>query len=134
MKLVYPVVISKDGKYLLVSVPDCNIDTQGRDIAEAIEMARDAISLWCVSEQDAGREPPKPSEPSSITYGQDEILTLVDVDFDAYRRAIELRAVRKNLTIPSWLNKFAEENRINFSQVLQDSLTKIYQQKTAKAS
>ena len=29
-----------------------------------------------------------------------------------------LDAVRKNLTIPSWLNTFAENNHINFSQVL----------------
>ena len=33
------------------------------------------------------------------------------------------------LTIPAWLNTFAEKNHINFSQVLQDSLTAIYQQK-----
>ena len=32
------------------------------------------------------------------------------------------KAVRKNLTIPAWLNTFAENNHINFSQVLQDAL------------
>ena len=39
------------------------------------------------------------------------------------------KAVRKNLTIPAWLNTFAENNHINFSQVLQDSLIALYQQK-----
>lgn len=33
-----------------------------------------------------------------------------------------------NLTLTSaWINTFAEKNHINFSQVLQDSLTAVYQ-------
>ena len=49
-------------------------------------------------------------------------MTLVDIDFDIYRRKNELRAVKKNCTIPSWLNYEAEKANINFSQVLQDAL------------
>jgi hypothetical protein len=41
------------------------------------------------------------------------------------------KAVRKNLTIPAWLNTFAEARHINFSQVLQDSLAALYQRETA---
>ena len=48
--------------------------------------------------------------------------TLVDIDFAAYRRANDLRTVRKNVTLPSWLNDLAERNGVNFSQVLQESL------------
>ena len=32
------------------------------------------------------------------------------------------KAVRKNLTIPAWLNNAALEKGINFSQVLQEAL------------
>jgi post-segregation antitoxin (ccd killing protein) len=46
----------------------------------------------------------------------------VDVDFIAYRKANENRAVKKTLTIPSWLNAEAEKAGINFSRVLQDAL------------
>ena len=60
MKIAYPVVISKGQKFLIASVPDCEIDTQGESIVDAMEMARDAISIWCVGEQDAGRELPPP--------------------------------------------------------------------------
>ena len=38
---------------------------------------------------------------------------------------------RKNLTIPAWLNTFAEANHINFSQVLQESLITLYQKQQA---
>lgn len=32
------------------------------------------------------------------------------------------KAVRKNITIPAWLNTYGEKNHINFSKVLQDAL------------
>jgi len=46
---------------------------------------------------------------------------------ESYAEKYGNKAVRKNLTIPAWLNTFAEKNHINFSQVLQDSLTAMYQ-------
>jgi hypothetical protein len=39
-----------------------------------------------------------------------------------YREAIENSSIKKTLTIPLWLNKLAEERRINFSQLLQNAL------------
>jgi len=45
----------------------------------------------------------------------------LDVDFKAYRRANDMRAVRKNVTLPSWLNDRAEKEGINFSHVLQEA-------------
>lgn len=41
----------------------------------------------------------------SVTKNTVDILTLVDVDFDEYRRKHEMRTVRKNVSIPSWLNE-----------------------------
>ena len=122
MKIAYPVIISKGEKFLIASVPDCNIDTQGDNLVDAIGMARDAISLWCISEQDAGRVLPTPSDISDLECAKDEFITLVDADLAAYRREIDNRTVRKNLTLPSWLNEQAEKASINFSQVLQRGL------------
>ena len=122
MKIAYPVVISKGERYFIVSIPDCNIDTQGKNLVEAIEMARDAISIWCVGEQDEGRKLPASSEITEVSHGLSDIVTLVDVDLDAYRRVIDNRAVRKNLTIPSWLNVKAEKAGVNFSLTLQEAL------------
>ena len=122
MKIAYPVVISKGQEFLIVSVPDCAIDTQGENVVDAIEMARDAISIWCVGEQDAGRQLPVPSELSAIKCNPDEVLTLVDVDIAAYKRKLDTRTVRKNLTVPSWLSEQAEQAGINFSGVLQEAL------------
>lgn len=123
MKVVYPIILTPVKTGYVVYVPDLGINTQGAGIAEAIDMARDAIGLWGISEQDDGRAIPSPS----VEYPEhesDEVVTLVDIDFDAYRRANDSRAVRKNLTIPGWLNERAEKAGINFSQVLQNALKK----------
>jgi len=122
MKIAYPVVISKGSKFYIASVPDCDIDTQGDDIVHAIEMARDAISIWCVCQQDENRALPAPSALSTITPGEGEVVTLVDADITAYRKRLDNRTVRKNLTLPSWLNEEAEKQNVNFSQILQQGL------------
>jgi post-segregation antitoxin (ccd killing protein) len=44
------------------------------------------------------------------------------VDFAEYRRKNDMRAVKKNCTIPSWLNYEAERAGVNFSAVLQTAL------------
>ena len=122
MKQVYPVILhpEADGGFS-VSVPDLNIGTQGETVAECIDMARDAIGLWGICEQDAGRAIPEPSV-LSPAHEEGELVTLVDIDFDAYRRAHDMRTIRKNVTIPSYLNDLAERAGVNFSQVLQDGL------------
>ena len=104
-----------------MSVPDLNIGTQGETIAECIDMARDAIGLWGICEQDEGRVIPEPSG-LMPEHEEGELVTLVDIDFDAYRRAHDMRTIRKNVTIPSYLNDLAERAGVNFSQVLQDGL------------
>lgn len=121
MKKVYPVILTPADNGYVVYVPDLEINTEGKDLADAIYMARDAIGLWGITQQDLGRSIPEPSaqppKPSS-----NEIITLVDIDFDAYRRANDNRTVRKNLTLPSWLNVEAEKAGVNFSQILQEAL------------
>ena len=122
MKLVYPVLFTpmKEGGYL-VTVPDLDINTSGTDMADAIDMARDAISMWGMCEEDLGKPIPAPNT-VPIERGPEDIVSLVDVDFDAYRRAHDARAVRKNVTIPNYLNELAIQAGLNFSQILQEGL------------
>ncbi len=121
MKAVYPIILTPAERGFVVTVPDLQINTEGDDLNDAIEMARDAIGLWGITEQDAGRAIPAPRTVAPA-HEANEIVSLVDIDFDAYRRATDLRAVRKNVTLPSWLNTLAENAGVNFSQVLQDGL------------
>ena len=49
-------------------------------------------------------------------------INYVYADTDAYRKKNDARAVKKTLSIPSWLNTMAEEAGVNFSQILQEAL------------
>ncbi len=123
MKKAYPVILSQGEKYIVAYVPDFEINTQGVDIANAIEMARDAIGVVGIDMEDDGERLPEPTAISVLKAGAgDDIVTLVDVDFGEYRRKNDMRAVKKNCTIPSWLNFEAEKAGVNFSAILTAAL------------
>lgn len=121
MKLVYPVIFTKEpeGGYMAY-VPDLEINTQGEDLAEAIAMARDAIGVVGIDMEDDGKAFPTPSE--RLTCPAGSVVSLVDVDLLTYRRANEQKTVRRNVTLPSWLNAAANEAGLNVSAVLQSAL------------
>lgn len=88
MKNVYPVVMTQGKEFIVVFVPDFNINTQGKDIPEAIEMARDAIGLMGIDIQDDGEVLPIASNYADVQAEAPDgsIVSLVDVDFSEYRR------------------------------------------------
>ena len=122
MKEVYPIIITHGKSHFFVYIPDFDINTQGNTIAEAMEMARDAIGLIGIDMQEDSIPLPAASSISDIECNKSEIITLIDVDFDEYRKKHEQRTVKKNCTLPSWLNYEAEKANINFSAVLQNAL------------
>lgn len=119
--LVYPVILSTNGDGYFVTVPDFNINTEGKDVADAIAMARDAIGLNALQLEDDGKAAPEPYS-QHYQVQDDDMLTLVDVDMADYRKKYDNRTVRKNCTIPYRLNAEAEKAGINFSQLLQEAL------------
>jgi len=123
MKKAYPVILTPaDEGGFTVYIPDFHIGTQGDDEVDAIDMARDAICMTGCFWEDEGKQLPTPSDLNSLSLQEGEFKTLVDVDFTMYRKRNDNKAVRKNCTIPSWLNDAAEQAGINFSVVLQEAL------------
>lgn len=129
MKAVYPVIFTQTDTCVLVEVPDMEILTEGKDMADAIDMARDAIGIKGISLEDESMELPKASEINEVdlakgTFSTDGIsfLSLVDIDFTEYRRKVDNKTVRRNVTLPNWLNQEAEKAHVNVSRVLQDAL------------
>ena len=118
----YPIFLrqANNGQYA-VSVPDFDSFTQGKDLADALYMARDLIGLMGITLQDEGEEIPQPYS-SGYTADEGEKEYIVDVDFNEYRAEHDQRSVRKNLTIPYYINAKAEKMGINFSRVLQEAL------------
>lgn len=131
MKYIYPAVFSLDmtdedfpnGVYL-ISFPDLpNCYTSGETLEEAYEMAEDVLNMaLCGMERDKEAIP----EPSSIKAVQDNnignVVTIIKADTTEYRKKYDNKSVRKNLSIPRWLDTLALENNVNFSSVLQRAL------------
>jgi len=125
MKNAYPIVMTEGKEKIIVYVPDFEINTQGDDYANALEMARDAIGLVGIDIEDDGEILPIPSKLFDIAKKYaDATISLVDVDFSAYRRKNDMRTVRRNVTLPAWLDEKASEANINVSAVLKSALTK----------
>jgi len=122
MRTAYPVIFTKLPDGYAAHAPDFPLDTQGDDLAEAIEMARDAIGIMGIDMEDDKKPLPKPTAPESVTRGAGELVSMVDIDFREYRRANERRTVRRNVSLPSWLNTEAEKAGINVSAILQAAL------------
>lgn len=123
MKGVYPILMSLEEDFVLVTIPDFDVNTQGTDLSDAIEMARDAIGLVGISMQDAGEDLPTATPMCDVMKeNETDIVTLVDVDFAEYRRKNDMKAVKKNCTIPSWLNYAAEQAGLNFSNLLAEAI------------
>lgn len=121
MKYVYPAIFEDDDGKIGVSVPDIpGCFTFGDDIAEALLMAEDAIAMMLVQYENEGQSVPVASSISDIK--TDGIVSLVLADTEKWRKQFDNKAVKKTLTIPSWLNSLAEKEGLNFSQVLQEAL------------
>ncbi len=126
MKYVYPVCIYPgDVSGYTVIVPDLpGCVTEGETIAEALEQAVDAASGWVLDELEDGRKAPDASAPETVKADEYSggMVSVVMLDIDAYAEKYGSKAVRKNCTIPAWLNTAAENAHLNFSQILQTAL------------
>lgn len=127
MTLVYPVVIQKqkdkNEPYRLVYVPDFDTYTEGDTIADCIGMARDLIGLNCLSLNEDDNKPfPTASNIEDIKCKNNEFITLVDVDYDEYKKQHSTKSVRRNVTLPSWINYAADKSGINVSALLAKAL------------
>lgn len=125
MKLDYPVIVSKDKNEYLAYVPDIDIDTYGKTFDETLDMAYDAIGMVYMVREDKKLKIKRPSN-IDIFYKdkryKNDIVTHVTIDPLLYRQNNDNISVRRNVTIPSWLDKIVRQNKINVSEFLQNML------------
>ena len=121
MTRVYPVILTPTPEGYVCTMPDWDSGTQGKDLAEAVSMARDAMGLLGLCLEDEGKPFPEPAT-LAPAHVEGELVTLVDVDFAAARRASSNRSVRRNVSLPSWLNDAADKAGLNCSAIFQDAL------------
>ena len=105
-----------------VYFPDlAGCSTFGDSLKEALEMAEDALAATLLSKEEDNEIIPIPTPMQKIKVNADEFVNLIKADTTEYKKTL-MKSVRKNVTLPLWLNKEAEAAKINFSQTLQDAL------------
>ena len=120
---VFPAIFEYADDGIAIEFPDlpgclpCAFTTD-----EALRNAKEAMALHLWSMEQDGDLIPKPTPINKLHLEPNKIPVLVEVFMPTYREAIENTSVKKTLTIPQWLNRIAEEKRVNFSQVLQNAL------------
>ena len=110
MKMIYPVIFTEMEDCYLIEVPDLKISTQGTDLENAVEMARDAICITIESRQGLCIEIPLPSNPTEIDVSKGtfadsgkSFLSVIDVDIsmrapnaETVEAIEEIRKMKKN--------------------------------------
>lgn len=134
MTVIYPVIFTpthdKKDTYL-IEIPDLKGVsagvTEGYGLKDAICMARDYIGCCLYNKDDSSI--PKASDINDVNLSESgfadighSFISMVDLDLNAYRQRMNKRAVRKNVSIPEWLDEAAKKANINVSRVLQDAL------------
>lgn len=123
MMFVYPAIFHQEGNAYWVEFPDLpGCQSFGDTLPETMAEAQEALAAYVLTLLEQGKPLAQPSDIGAIS-PEDGFTSLVACTIDQYKEA---RAVKKTLTIPSWLNDRATAMGVNFSQVLQEALiTKI---------
>ena len=130
MLSIYPACFykEKEGGYSVIFPDLDHLATFGDTIEDAVNMAVDCLAGYLFTLKIENQNIPEPSDMNSIDpdeeYDEYEsvFINLVSVDVEEYAKKHFEKPVKKTLTIPSWLNDMAVENKINFSKVLQNAL------------
>ena len=123
-KYIFPAVFTKeDGQLYSVQFPDIEgCFTSGEGLLETFEMAEDALALVLYDMEAEGKQVPEPTKIEAIRIPKGAFTSYVTCDTKVYRRNRKMRAVKKTLTIPEWMNEEAVAAGLNFSKILQDAL------------
>ena len=128
MRYIYTALFTpiEDGSGYYAKVPDLpGCITTGNSLPDAIEQITDAMSAWLVVAEDEGEPIAAPTPQDQLPVGSGTICSLISADTIEY-------AVRKNVSLPSWMVRLADKRGINCSQVLQDSLRTILDSPVAR--
>lgn len=112
----------EDGSYS-ISFPDLpGCFSYGDNLAEAQRMAKEAASLHVYGMERDGDEIPTPSLnlPRENTGGN--VVMPVTIHPDLYRAKRDNERVKTNITLPAWLKRIAEEQKVNYSRLLETAL------------
>lgn len=123
-KLTYLAVMepSSDGGYAVFfpDFPGCI--SYGETFENARKMAAEALGLHVYSMECDGEELPEASKILNPEETQGCLVSPVTVFPDLVKNEMDNKRVKTNITLPAWLKRVAEEQRVNYSRLLETAL------------
>lgn len=121
MVVIYPAVYHKEDNSYWVEFPDLEgCQTFDNTLNETVLSAQEALLGYILIILESGQELKEPSNIKDLKVDENSFTSLVTCDISNYLN--NAKAIKKTLTIPSWLNEKAIQKGINFSGVLQEAL------------
>ena len=117
---IYPAIFGYAEDGITITFPDllgCISCAESQE--EAIYMAKDVLGVFITACESLGYTIPVPSKGTDIKAEPGQSVFMIDVWLPIYREEKRSGSVKKNVTIPVWLNSLAEKQKLNFSQILQ---------------
>ncbi|WP_311678595.1 type II toxin-antitoxin system HicB family antitoxin [Sneathia vaginalis] len=141
MILIYPAIFFEEEVVgYSVFFPGFPFATQGENINDAFYMSTEFLGIQLNDYYEEHKEFPTPLDINKIDVEEfmkkelnstDEEIknakyfkTLVPIDYYRFLKLSDKKIIRKNVSIPRWLNKIGKRNNINFSKVLKEALMK----------
>lgn len=115
----YPAIFHEEDGTFWIEFPDFAGGTQGENLEEAMQMAKEMLESVLAAYLDQGLPLPAATDIKTIQV-DDGFASLIQVDPTPFIR--NNKAIRKNVTVPEWLVRLAERENINYSEVLTNAL------------
>lgn len=124
MRVVYPAIFTIEESGYSVYFPDVkSAYTCGESLEHSMRMAEGVLGLAIAMNYiEKGLDFPPASHIKEIPTKDHEFVSLIAVDPTPY--VCKKKTVRKNVTVPEWIAKRAEEAQLNFSEILTEGLQK----------
>lgn len=122
--IICPVIVEelKDAYILTFPTFDYMVSDTGKD-EDYIKAAQEIIALHVLDAEEEKRELPA-FDDNKIKLTKKQKLIYVNVWMPYHRTMVKTVYIRKNVTIPVWLDELAKASGINFSETLTEALKK----------
>lgn len=127
MTYTYPAIFYKEENGYSIIFPDFSGGSQGSNLDDAMYNAQEFLDSTVAYYLDENIPLPTPTDLKNYNHDPifkdyDYITTLVKANPLRFSQ----KKIRKNVTIPEYLNLKAEENHLNMSKFLTDKLMEVY--------
>ena len=120
MEYIFPAIFHKnnDESYTVIypDLPGCI--TEGKSLGNAMHMAQSALTQWIGYLIDKKQTIPKASPTVKIKVSKGDFINLICAEVR------DIRAVKRTVSIPKWMDEKVIRSGLSLSRVLQDALRK----------